>query len=128
MSKYNSYTCIDFLGNLPRAQVLAYMNKSTFLWLIVANIKSHYQTIPIKFYEYMATKRPIINFAPHDAEVSYIIKNNQMGYNINTLDFSLEQSYPLFLEVILNFKRGDYHLALEYDLISFSWEMQIETI
>lgn len=128
MSKYNSYTCIDFLGNLPRAQVLAYMNKSTFLWLIVANIKSHYQTIPIKFYEYMATKRPIINFAPHDAEVSYIIKNNQMGYNINTLDFSLEQSYPLFLEVILNFKRGDYHLALEYDLISFSWEMQIQKI
>jgi hypothetical protein len=128
MSKYNSYTCIDFLGNLPRTQVLDYMNKSTFLWLIVANIKSHYQTIPIKFYEYMATKRPIINFAPNDAEVSYIIKENQMGFNVNTLDFSLEQSYPLFQEVVSNFIRGDYHLGLECDLISFSWEMQIQKI
>jgi len=128
MMAFKAYTCIDFLGNLPRVEVLDYMRNSSFLWLIVANIKSHYQTIPIKFYEYIAAKRPIINFAPKEAEVSFIIKNHQMGCNMDTLDFSIEESYPIFQELIAKFKKGEYELELDQNIDTFTWEQQLQKI
>lgn len=128
MSVFKTYTCIDFLGNLSRLDVLNYMRNSTFLWLIVANIKSHYQTIPIKFFEYMAAKRTIINFAPKEAEVSHIISSNQLGFNINTLDFSIEESYPIILELLENFKKGGYELELDQNIDTFTWEQQMQKI
>lgn len=128
MSVFKTYTCIDFLGNLSRLDVLNYMRNSTFLWLIVANIKSHYQTIPIKFFEYMAAKRPIINFAPKEAEVSHIISSNQLGFNIDTLDFSMEESYPIILELLENFKKEGYELELDQNIDTFTWEQQLQKI
>lgn len=128
MSVFKAYSCIDFLGNLPRAEVLNYMCNSTFLWLIVANIKSHYQTIPIKFFEYVAAKRPILNFAPKEAEVSHIISTNQLGCNIDTLDFSMEESYPIILELLENFKKGRYELELDQNIDTFTWEQQLQKI
>lgn len=128
MSVFKAYSCIDFLGNLPRAEVLNYMCNSTFLWLIVANIKSHYKTIPIKFFEYVAAKRPILNFAPKEAEVSHIISTNQLGFNIDTLDFSMEESYPIILELLENFKKGRYELELDQNIDTFTWEQQLQKI
>jgi hypothetical protein len=128
MKSFKAYSCVDFLGNLPRVEVLDYMRNSSFLWLIVANIKSHYQTIPIKFFEYIAAKRPILNFAPKEAEVSHIIKNYQMGCNINTLDFSIEESYPIFKELLVKFKKGEYDLGLQQDFSTFTWEKQLQKI
>lgn len=128
MSVFKAYSCIDFLGNLPRAEVLNYSRNSMFLWLIVANIKSHYQTIPIKFFEYVAAKRPILNFAPKEAEVSHIISTNQLGFNIDTLDFSMEESYPIILELLENFKKGRYELELDQNIDTFTWEQQLQKI
>lgn len=128
LKSFNSYICIDFLGNVPRNEVLNFMSQATFLWLIVGNIKSHYQTIPIKFFEYVAAKRPIINFAPREAEVSQIIKNHQMGCNIDTLEFSIEESYPIFVELVVNYKKGQYDLELVNDLNSFTWQKQMKKI
>ena len=73
MENYKSFECVSLLGNLPRTTVIEYMFSSTFLCLIVGNIKTHYQTIPIKFFEYIASRRPIINFAPDISECSNII-------------------------------------------------------
>lgn len=128
MSVFKVYSRIDFLGNLPRAEVLNYMRNSTFLWLIVANIKSHYQTIPIKFFEYISAKRPILNFAPKEAEVSHIISTNQLGFNIDTLDFTMEESYPIILELLENFKNEGYELELDQNIDTFTWEQQLKKI
>lgn len=129
MKEYNSYDCIEFLGNLPRTEVLKYMCKTTFLWLIVANIKSHYQTIPIKLFEYIAARRPIVNFAPNVSESSQIIQEKNLGYNFNTLDFSIEESYPVFKELLLKYKKGEYTQQMPYEnLDSFTWENQINKI
>src|SRR5690606_10179159 len=129
MKEYNSYDCIEFLGNLPRTEVLKYMCKTTFLWLIVANIKSHYQTIPIKLFEYIAARRPIINFAPIISESSQIIQEKNLGYNFNTLDFSIEESYPVFKELLLKYKKGEYNQPMPNEnLDSFAWENQIKII
>ncbi|NMH25348.1 glycosyltransferase family protein [Flavobacterium solisilvae] len=129
MRDYKSYCCVDFLGNLPRTEVLQYMCKTTFLWLIVANIKSHYQTIPIKLFEYIAAKRPIVNFAPIISESSQIIQEKNLGYNFNTLDFNVEESYAIFKDLLLKYKqRGFNQLMPNENLESFTWEYQIRLL
>lgn len=126
---YNSYSSIEFLGNLPRTEVLQYMCKSTFLWLIVANIKSHYQTIPIKLFEYIAARRPIVNFAPIVSESSQIIQDKDLGYNFNTLDFNIENSYTVFKELLVKHKQGGFNKPMPNEnLDSFTWENQISKI
>jgi hypothetical protein len=129
MKGYKSYTCIEFLGNIPRTEVLQYMCRTTFLWLIVANIKSHYQTIPIKLFEYIAARRPIVNFAPIISESSQIIQEKNLGYNFDTLDFNVEKSYFEFKKMILKYKEGVFNKAMPNEnLDSFTWENQINKI
>lgn len=129
MRDYKSYHCVEFLGNLPRTEALRYMCKTTFLWLIVANIKSHYQTIPIKLFEYIAARRPIINFAPIVSESSQIIQAKNLGYNFNTMDFNVEESYPKFKELILKYREEDFCKPMpDENLDSFTWENQIRLI
>lgn len=124
-----SFNCIEFLGNVPRTEVLQYVCKTTFLWLIVANIKSHYQTIPIKLFEYIAARRPIVNFAPIVSESSQIIKENNLGYNFDTLDFNVEKSYIEFSKMILKYKDGAFNKATPNEhLYSFTWDNQMNKI
>lgn len=129
MRDYKSYYCIEFLGNLPRTEVLQYMCRTTFLWLIVANIKSHYQTIPIKLFEYIAAKRPIVNFAPIVSESSQILQEKNLGYNFNTLDFNIEESYSIFKDMILKYKEGNFNQPMpNKNLESFTWEHQMNLL
>lgn len=129
MENYLSFQCIDFLGSLPRAEVVKYMVKSTFLWLIVANIKSHYQTIPIKLFEYIAARRPIVNFAPEISEPSQIIDEKKLGYNFNTLDFDIDKSYSIFKTMINDFKNDKFLEPLsEEGLDEFTWQKQIKIL
>jgi len=129
MTKYKSYPCVVFLGRITRVEVIEYMSKAIFLWLIVANIKSHYQTVPIKLFEYIAARRPIINFAPNQSESSQIIKENKLGYNFETINFNLDESYSEFKKMIVDFKNGKYNESLSEDgLVTFAWEKQIDKI
>lgn len=127
MGKYQCFESIEFLGNLPRNEVIKRMSAATFLWLIVGNIKSHYQTIPIKLFEYIASRRPILNFAPNESECSQIILDQNLGVNINTLNFDKEASYIKFKELLKNYKNGIYKDALPIgNLDFFTWQKQIQ--
>lgn len=129
MKDYKSFHCVNFLGSMPRSEVLKFMGKSTFLWLIVANIKWHYQTIPIKLFEYIAARRPIVNFAPIVSESSQIIQEKNLGYNFNTLDFNLEESYHVFKGLISKYKERKYSEPMpDENLNFFTWENQIRKI
>ncbi|MDR2206002.1 MAG: hypothetical protein LBE36_07590 [Flavobacteriaceae bacterium] len=127
MQNYKSYHCIEFLGNLPRTRVLQCMGNVTFLWLIVANIKSHYQTVPIKLFEYIAARRPIINFAPIISESSQIVREMNLGYNFDTVDFNIEKSYPAFKDLLSKYKEGAFNKPVPNEnLHTFTWENQIK--
>lgn len=129
MKQYKSFDCVNFLGSIPRTKVLQKMEESYFLWLIVANLKSHYQTVPIKLFEYIAARRPIINFAPNISEPSQIIEENNFGYNFNTLEFKINEAYPNFKKLISDFKNNKFDEPLsEQNLSFFTWEKQIKQI
>lgn len=106
--QFTAYNCIHFLGNLPRSQVLEMMPKATFLWLIVANKITHYTGVPIKFYEYLAAKRPILNFAPNISEPTKIIGEMNLGESFDTFKFNLDKEYPKFKIEVEKFLNGGY--------------------
>lgn len=103
---YKSFACIEFLGLLPRTEVLNIMANTHLLWMIVGNKITHYAGVPIKFYEYLASRRTIINFAPDVSEPSSIIDQYLLGVNINTAPFDLQKAGLQFQDLIQRFKDG----------------------
>jgi hypothetical protein len=47
---------------------------------------------------------------------------------MDTLDFSIEESYPIFQELIAKFKKGEYELELDQNIDTFTWEQQLQKI
>lgn len=126
IESYESSYCVDYLGFVSRNEALNHMYNSTFLWLIVANIKSHYQTVPAKLFEYIAARRPIINFSPVISESSKIIDKNDLGCNFDTLSFNLDESYVNFESLIKKYRAGDFTQPLSKDVSDlYSWENKI---
>ncbi len=126
IKRYSSAQCIEYLGFISREEALTYMHNSTFLWLIVANIKSHYQTVPAKIFEYIAARRPIISFSPIISEASEIIGSNNLGCNFDTSSFSIEESYRTFEDLIEKYRKGCFSQPLDSSTLEkFSWDNQI---
>jgi hypothetical protein len=85
--------------------------------------------VPIKLFEYIAARRPIVNFAPIISEPSQIIQNNHLGYNFNTLDFDSEEGYKTFKELVANYNKGVFQNPMpEENLSAFAWESQISLL
>jgi len=129
LNRYKVSESIQYLGNIPRLDVFEYIKNATFLWLIVANLKAHYQTVPIKLFEYISVKRPILNFAPDISESSELINGMNAGYNFNTFDFSMDSSYQLMKEILIKFNSGDFNNPIHSNGSEiFSWNNQISLL
>lgn len=115
MSEYNSFQSIYFMGNIPRTEALEEMTNATFLWLIVADIPSHYQTVPAKIFEYIAARRPILNFSVKEAETFKIVEDMNLGTSFATAPFAFEKEYCVFKEIVSKFKAGEYQQPLPLD-------------
>ena len=119
------YPAIKILGVLPRKTVLKKLSDSHLLWIIVANKVSHYTGVPIKFYEYLAVRRPIINFAPEHSELTKIIDEMNLGVNFNNVNFSLSNEKEKFFKLINDFKEGRLNAPLKNEFPDkFSRESQ----
>lgn len=102
---YNSYKNIDFLGSITREEVQEHLAKSTLLWLIVGNKPTHYTGVPIKFFEYIFSQRPILNFAPSNSEPTRLISKYNLGWNVNVGDnLDMDQGLNQFNEIIEQFE------------------------
>ncbi|MDC0086569.1 hypothetical protein OAI39_03950 [Polaribacter sp.] len=116
LKKYISYNCINLIGNIPRSKVLEHIVSVDLLWLIVGNKSTHYTGFPIKFFEYLGARRPIINFAPEISEPSKFIVENDLGWNFDTMDFNLDKSVEIFEKIIIDYKSGKLSESLGYKI------------
>lgn len=122
---YSSFSCIEFLGNIPRSEVLVELTKSDVLWLIVGNKTTHYTGVPIKFYEYLAARRPIINFAPKNSEPTKIIEQLNLGVSFNSKNFDVNIEFNKFKKILEDYKEGSLQLPLNPSLTeSFTRDKQ----
>ena len=107
------FESIHFLGLIPRNEVLKKYKQSHLLWLIVGNKASHYSTVPLKLYEYLASQRPIINFAPAHSEPTKIIKELNAGWNFDTDNIDLDKHINIFKTIIEAYKSGKLEKSLD---------------
>jgi len=110
---FNSFKSIVFLGKISRSDVLQKLKKSDLLWLIIGEKPAHYCGVPIKFFEYIGARRPIINFAPSKSEPTRIIKNYNLGWNFDLDNFDLQDCIQKFNEIIIQKKCGDLNNPVE---------------
>ena len=111
------FESIHFLGLIPRNEVLKKYKQSHLLWLIVGNKISHYTGVPIKFYEYLISQRPIINFAPGNSEPTKIIKELDVGWNFNTTPINFEEHIDIFKKIIEDYRSGKLKKSLDLSKI-----------
>ena len=83
MSAFQSYKTVNYIGKIPRAEVIQQYQNSSILWLIVGEQLSHYTGVPLKFYEYLASNKYIVNFAPSMSEPSFLINKYKLGSNFD---------------------------------------------
>ncbi len=115
--KYKSFKCIEFLGRIPRSEVLKQLTKSDLLWLIVGDKITHYTGVPIKFYEYLAARRPIINFAPEKSEPTKIIEQYNLGVSFDSGNSISETEVKVFEGLIEKYRIGSLNEPLNKHLM-----------
>jgi len=123
------FNSIVFLGQIPRNEVLKKYKQSHLLWLIVGNKVSHYTGVPVKFYEYLISQRPIINFAPENSEPTKIINELNIGWNFDTDSYDFEKQINQFKDIFDKFKKGNLNQKIDFASIEkYSREQQTKLL
>jgi len=109
----NVFKNIVFLGVLSREAVLKKYAESHVLWLIIGNKINHYTGVPIKMYEYLGSKRPILNFTPKKSESEQIIENLNAGWNLTNDELDIKYKVETISEILKKYKSGKLNEPLD---------------
>jgi hypothetical protein len=114
---------ISYLGLIDRIDLIDSLPNYDYLWVIVANLKSHYLGIPLKTYEYIASGSQLLVCAPALSESSNLIQELNCGFVLeNKEDFesALDNSVILENAFMKRFDRKviDFEKAQKY-LVSY---------
>ncbi|MBN2636379.1 MAG: glycosyltransferase [Prolixibacteraceae bacterium] len=71
---------IFITGYIPHDEVIHEYQKASCLLLLLNNSKNSLGHIPGKFFEYLATGKPILAIAPPESDVAKIISENKIGF------------------------------------------------
>ncbi len=114
----------EFLGFVPYFESLKLQNHADIL-INIAN-KQEYQ-IPGKFFEYLGSKKPILNIVYDvEEETSKLVKKLQIGVvcknNVNDIKHSILQLYNIWKSNTIN----DYFNFNNEEIKAYSWEKGAE--
>lgn len=110
MSMFQSYKAVNYIGKIPRSEVLKQYQNSLILWLIVGEQLSHYTGVPLKFYEYLAANKYIVNFAPSNSEPTVLIKQHNLGSSFDIQIESKEEQLRKWQQILVAWKTNELKL------------------
>lgn len=93
---------IKFLGLLPRDAVLKKMQTSHLLWLIIGEQTSHSAGIPVKAFEYIGARRPILCFGPEKTETTNLIEELNAGWILSNHESALDDNVKILTDIFKN--------------------------
>ena len=112
---YKSGKCFNYLGLISRDKVLSRYRNSSVLWLIVGDKISHHTGFPIKGYEYLGSKRPILAFTPVPSESAKILEDVGGCYIFN---LKKPQDYTAQMLAVYNdYLNGKLNAPIEFNNI-----------
>lgn len=107
IKKYGFQDNVNYLGNQTRKTALNYIFSSRILLLLLNQQPNAMGRVPGKLFEYLASRRPILNLGPHGSDVAKLLSSANAGYNFEyeekgELKAFIQEQYQLFKEGKLN--------------------------
>jgi glycosyltransferase involved in cell wall biosynthesis len=97
---------VHALGLLPRAEALQRMMRAHLLWLIVGETAHHTAGVPLKLYEYMAARRPVLGFVARETECAQIIERTKIGIVLGSNESQTARVAAVLADFLAKHKSG----------------------
>ncbi len=91
-------TITEYLGMIPRQQVLTEYAKASMLLLPINKSTNAKGRIPGKLFEMLRSEKPILVFGPHDGDVKLIVESKHRG---KSFDYTQDNHINNFLKDLL---------------------------
>ncbi len=104
---------IEFLNYQPHIKSIEYLKKSTILLLVIPKIENNKGILTGKLFEYLATKKPIINIGPVNGDAAKIINECNAG---KTFDYSDYKGITDFLINYINKFNNNDKIDVDNDI------------
>lgn len=118
LKKYQLLENVNLIGSVPRQEALRLICSAPILLLLLNQQKNAAGRIPGKFFEYLAAKRPILNFGPAKSDVGAILARTKGGTNCTYTDG--EAIKKSVLKLYQDYKDGQLQKPLNTDLTAYS--------
>lgn len=79
INEYGLCEITDFVEYVPHDEVIAWQNGASVLLLLLNQSKNARGILPGKFFEYMASGRPILCLGPSDSDAAAILRKTRTG-------------------------------------------------
>ena len=117
---------IKITGAVERSTALAFTQGSSFLLLVLNRQENATGRIPGKFFEYLASGRPILAIGPAHSDVASLMEASKAGYYIAFGDVA---GCKTALENLYNaYQKGRLKGAAEVDIQAFSNEVSTQKL
>lgn len=80
LNKYNLASCLQKIDYVPHDKIIEIQKQSRVLLLLINDTPNAKVILPGKFFEYMASGRPILCIGPHDGDAAQIIRETHSGF------------------------------------------------
>lgn len=90
----------DIVGYVPHAQAIDYMLRSTILLLVIPNVSNNKGIVTGKFFEYLASGKPILGIGPKNGDLGKLIEETKSG---GIFDYQESEKMHQFILENINF-------------------------
>jgi glycosyltransferase involved in cell wall biosynthesis len=80
---------LEYIGYVSHQQSIKYLFDSAILLLLIPDVQENKGILTGKFFEYLATKRPILAIGPTDGDVAHILEETRSGIMVEYDDVAL---------------------------------------
>ena len=105
IDEYQISDLVKYTGNVIRKEALNQIFSAKILLLLLNQQSNAMGRVPGKLFEYLASKRPILNFGPNNNDVSKLLTKANAGVNFEYEDVSSIKKY--LATKYEEFKSGD---------------------
>ena len=93
IKEYGISQLVKYTGNVIRKEALNQIFSAKILLLLLNQQPNAMGRVPGKLFEYLASKRPILNFGPNKSDVAKLLDNTNAGVNFEYENLSGIKSY-----------------------------------
>ena len=127
ITEYGLQGQVHFGGQVDRAVALQEMVNSHLLLLLQNQQPNAEGRIPGKLFEYLATRRPILNFGPPTGDVAAILESTRTGHTL-AYDSAPAHAARLIEQAFTSYLEGEPRSTTPDDILPFSHPRLVKTL